>query len=124
MGTETSYQLRRQIMIGLLLVGVGTLFFLDRINVLEVDQVWHYWPLLLVAFGANKMIDYASAKHFVSGLGTLLTGLWLFAVFEHMWGLTFRNSWPFLFIVWGGQLIIEPLLAARLKSDTEHGNEK
>ena len=123
MSTDTSYQWRKQLLWGLLLVGLGTAFFLDRTDILELDELWHYWPLLMVVIGLNKMIGYPTARDFTSGLWTMFIGLWLFAIFEGVYGLTFRNGWPFLVIAWGVKLIVEPFIKQRFASHTESRHE-
>lgn len=123
MSTDNSYQWRKQLLWGLLLVGLGTAFFLDRTEVFELDELWHYWPLLLVVVGLNKVIGYPTARDFTNGLWTMFVGLWLFAIFEGMYGLTFRNGWPFLVIAWGVKLILEPFIKQRFASNTESHHE-
>ena len=124
MSTDFSYQRRKQVLWGLLLIGLGALFYFDRMGFLDVDEVWHYWPLVLVAVGINKMIGYPTARDFSSGLWMMFVGLWLFATFENLWGLTFYNSWPFLIIAWGAELVIEPFIKTRFAQNKEHSNEK
>lgn len=109
---------------GLVLVGIGTAFLLDRLGLFDIDQLWHYWPLLLVVVGINEMIGYPTARQFSSGFATTCVGLWLFACFEGAFGLTFSNSWPFLLIAWGIKLVIEPLVRARFAENNESGHEK
>lgn len=121
---SSSYEWRKQLMWGLVLVIVGVTFALDQMDVIDIRGVWHYWPLLIVISGINKMIGYPTAKHFSSGLWMVFIGLWLFAVLDHMFGLTFRNSWPFLIIACGVSMIIEPIIKKRFPSYEEFRNEK
>lgn len=120
MGTENnSYRQRKQMMWGLVLIAVGVAFLLDRMDVLDIATLWHYWPLLLVVAGINQTVGYPSAREFTSGLWTVFIGLWLFAVFEGLLGLTFRNSWPLFILMWGLQLVLEPVIARRFASNKE-----
>lgn len=123
MNTEKSYEWRRQLMWGLVLIGIGVAFFLDRHDLFDIYNVWHYWPLVLVVIGINKMIGYPTAKHFSSGLWLVFVGLWIFATFENMFGLTWRNSWPILIILWGVTLVIEPFIQQRFPSNQEPRDE-
>ena len=120
MGTENNgYRQRKQMMWGLVLIAVGVAFMLDRMEVLDIATLWHYWPLLLVVAGINQTIGYPSPREFTSGLWTVFIGLWLFAVFEGLLGLTFRNSWPLFILMWGLQLVLEPVIARRFASNKE-----
>jgi hypothetical protein len=123
MRNNDSYRWRRQVMWGLLLVAVGVGLFLDQMDMFDIERLWHYWPLLLVVFGINRMIGFPSARDFTSGLWTTFIGLWLFAVFEGDYGLTFYNSWPFFIIISGVTMVLEPIIARRLQS-RESDNEK
>lgn len=120
MNTETSYAARKQIMWGIVLIAVGLVFLLDRMDLVDLRSVWHYWPLLIVAAGINQTIGYPSAKEFSNGLWTVFIGLWLFAVFEGILGLTFRNSWPLFLLMWGLQLLLSPLINRRFPHLKEH----
>jgi putative Mn2+ efflux pump MntP len=108
-----SYESRKQVMWGLLLIGFGAAVLLDRMDMFEFHDMWHYWPLILTVFGINKMIGFPTAKEFCSGLWLTSLGVWLFANFEHLYGLEWQTSWPILIIVLGVNLIIEPILKNR-----------
>ena len=124
MNTTTSYEVRRQLMWGLVLIGIGAVFLFERMDLIEDHALRHYWPWLLVAFGVNKMIGYPSVRHLASGFWMVCVGLWLYAVFDHLFGLTFNNSWPFLVIAFGVQKIMEALLGGRAQANKEYNNEK
>lgn len=124
MSTENSYTARKQMMWGLVLIAVGIIFLLDRMDIVDASSVWHYWPLLLVVVGINQTIGYPSAREFKSGLWTIFIGLWLFAVFEGLFGLTFRNSWPLFLLMAGAQLVLAPVIARRFPESTRASKEK
>jgi len=113
MNSEASYHLRRQVLWGLLLVGLGVAFLLDQLDIYEVEHLWHYAPLLMVVAGINQTIGYPSAREFTNGLWTVCIGLWLFAVIEGLFGLTWTNSWPIFIIISGVTMAIRPIAARR-----------
>lgn len=124
MSTETSYDSRKQLMWGLALIAFGVAILLDRMDIFEINDIWHYWPLLLVIIGVNRMIGYPTAKDFTNGLWTLFFGLWLFAVIEGMFGLTWMNAWPIPIIFVGVTMVIEPFIKNRLAANSEKRDEK
>jgi uncharacterized membrane protein YjjP (DUF1212 family) len=63
--------------------------------------------------GINQTIGYPSAREFVNGLWTVFIGLWLFAMFEGLFGLTWFNSWPLFIIVGGIGMAIRPIAERR-----------
>ena len=117
MDSEASYHLRRQVLWGLMLVGLGVAFLLDQMNVIEISDLWHYAPLLLVVVGINQTIGYPSAGEFSRGLWSVFIGLWLFAVLEGLFGLTFANSWPLFIIISGVTMAIRPIAARRFNAN-------
>lgn len=124
MSTDKSYEWRKQLMWGLFLIGFGVAYLLDQMDLVDVRSLWHYLPLLLVVSGINKMIGYPTAKHFTNGLWEVVMGLWIFAVLEGMFGLTWMNSWPIVIIVTGVTMILEPLIKKRFAPNEEVQNEK
>lgn len=124
MTAESSYEWRRQLMWGLVLIAVGVAIFLDLMDVIEVRGLWHYWPLVLIVLGINKMIGYPTARHYSNGLWMVFMGAWLFAVFQNMFGLTFGNSWPFVIIASGISIILRPFIEKRFAANEESSNEK
>jgi hypothetical protein len=122
--SNSSYEWRRQLVWGLVIVGVGVTLFLDSMDFVELGTVWHYAPLLLVILGMNKMVGYPTARHFTNGLWEMIIGLWLFAVFERMYGLTFWNSWPILVIAFGVKLALEPWIRQRFAHNLEEAHDK
>lgn len=119
MHTEEAYRWRKQVVWGLLLIAVGTLVLLDRLDYLDLGAYWHYWPLLLVVVGINQTIGYPSPREFGNGLWTVFIGLWLFACFEHIFGLSFRNSWPLFILAWGLKLVFQPLVLKHMENKHE-----
>ena len=119
MDTEQNYTTRKQIMWGLVLIALGVIFLLDRMNMVEAETLWHYWPLVMVLAGINQTIGYPSARQFRNGLWTIFTGLWLFAVFENLFGLTFRNSWPLFLLMWGVLMVLTPFFNRRFPQSKE-----
>lgn len=120
MNTENSYAARKQIMWGLVLIAVGLICLLDRMDLVDLRSLWHYWPLLIVAAGISQTIGYPRAKEFTNGLWTVFIGLWLFAVLENILGLSFRNSWPLFLLMWGLQMVLAPVIQRRFPQSKEN----
>lgn len=117
MDCKHTYHWRKQLLWGLLLIGIGGAFLADQLGYANIYDLWHYWPLIMVVVGVIKMIGFPTAKDFMSGLWSVIIGVWLFANFEHMFGMYFDNSWPFLIIAWGVTLIIKPFVRDRLAAN-------
>jgi hypothetical protein len=40
---------------GIILIIVGLIFLLQQFDVDIFDQVWRFWPVILIIWGANKL---------------------------------------------------------------------
>ena len=90
-----------QTVLGLAILLMGVLFLLDNASVIEIGSVWKYWPLILVAAGFAKLVNENTKKGKIEGAWLAFIGIWLFFSFNHIFGLSFRTSWPLLIIAWG-----------------------
>lgn len=123
MNPELTYR-RKHAIWGVLLIGVGALALLDNFGYVSIDDLWQYWPLLLVLIGLGQIIDFSSAKQVTDGLMLVTVGCWLYASLEHLWGLTFGNSWPIILIACGVNIILKPILSEHWASHQGQNHEK
>jgi hypothetical protein len=40
---------------GIVLIIVGGIILLEQLNIDVFDQVWRFWPVILIIWGANKL---------------------------------------------------------------------
>ncbi len=107
---------RSQAVWGLMMIAFGTFVLLDRMDIVDARAYWHYWPLALAVAGLIQIVGRPSPREFGNGIWTIFIGLWLFACFEHVVGLTFRNSWPLFILAWGIKLVCQPFIERRFAS--------
>ncbi len=92
---------------GLLLIGVGTLFLLDRLRVADFgDLMRTWWAMIIVLLGVPRLFHRRSVW---SGLWLIGVGAWLQIARLHLYGLTFRNSWPLLLIIVGAGIALKAI---------------
>lgn len=90
-----------RILIGSLLIILGAVFISMNVGLIEHVPLTRFWPLILIMIGLSKLTQADSGKSRWDGIWLALLGLWFQAVTLHLYGLTYRNSWPLLLIVWG-----------------------
>lgn len=116
---------RKQMVLGILLIGFGTLMLLDRAGWLELDvdlrRIWHFWPLILLVFGINDIMPPSSPRLFLNGLFKIFFAGWWYVSYEHLWGLTFRDTWPALLIAWGTGMVLRPAVVNYFAGHKEQG---
>lgn len=100
---------RRSIAWGVALIVAGGVLIADRLNYLQLGPVWNYWPFLLVIAGLIDILTARRLTRAVHGLSLIVVGMWLYACLQHLWGLTFANSWPIILISIGATTLAEGL---------------
>lgn len=101
---------RDQAMWGLFLIGLGVVFLLARMDVIDLHR-WHtWWPMLMILFGAVWIVVPGRPRQIASGVTFVLIGLWFYACIEHWYGLRFRTGWPLLVVVVGVEMVLTALL--------------
>ena len=100
---------------GLVLIGVGMLFLLDRLDVADFGYVTsHYWPLIIVAFGISKILRGTLWP----GLWMITIGTWLQVVRLRLFGLNYSSSWPLLLIALGAGMVVRTIVTSMQRRDS------
>ena len=97
---------------GLVLMTVGTIFLLGRLDVLPGHAMASYWPLILVAVGLGKLLQPSDRKSPGSAIWLIFIGLWAEANVLHWFGLNWHNSWP-VFLIFGGLCVLVSELSGK-----------
>lgn len=92
---------KRRMGTGIFLILLGALLALDQWHQVPFHDTARHWPLLLIAFGAGRLVDrglFAPGPH-----AAILTGVYfeLGVLGHHEWA---RHAWP-LGLVWIGLII-------------------
>ncbi len=94
---------------GLVLIALGSALLMDRMGVLENQLLWHFWPALIAIAGLARMVGATHPDELVRGLMTVGVAFWVYACLEHLWGWSFRTTWPLVLIGFGLSRILEGL---------------
>ncbi len=98
---EHNHQHNRHWITGSILIGIGSLFLLDRLDYLDAPSLGHYWPFIIAIVGFVSMVGARSAEQVAKGGFLVFLAFWLYTSLEHVWGLSFHNSWPMILIALG-----------------------
>jgi hypothetical protein len=85
--------------IGLAVITVGVLFLLRNVGVLYFDDIWQYWPVILIVIGISKLANTHSASQVTSGL--LIGGIGTVFLLKNL-GYIYGDIWEY---IWPGVLI-------------------
>jgi LiaF transmembrane domain len=99
-----------QIVVGLIILGMGAVLLLDRYS--DVRHIRSWWPLVPILMGVVRLTNThpqprrrAGIRR--SGVWFIMIGVWAFVSDSHLFGFTYGTSWPLLIIgagvlmVWG-----------------------
>jgi hypothetical protein len=110
---------RKRILWGVVLIVVGGLFLVDRMDIYAVGEIWRFWPFVIAIAGLVEVLSATRFRHVTRGLLNIVLGIWLYAAIENLWGWSFRNSWPVLMIAFGITVVLNGLVEHFQKSKTE-----
>jgi hypothetical protein len=111
--------------VGLVLIGLGIVFFLDNFNFIYVDHIGRYWPALFIVFGIVKLLESDRNSQYGKGIFWIFFGSWLLVSMNGWFGLDFHDSWPILIIGWGISLLWRALYRQphyTIAEEQHHGN--
>lgn len=111
------------VMFGTMLIVLGAAAVLMNLGFIEHIPLSRFWPVILIMIGLSKLIQAENGKARWDSTWLLLLGVWFQLVTLRAFGLTYRNSWPLLLIVWG--VFLTGAALARKSSMTlakENGN--
>jgi predicted membrane protein len=87
---------------GLILIGLGTLFLLGHMGIVDTGKLWKFWPLIIVVVGLVKFFKERSQ---VGGAITIVVGVLLqlnqLGYLQLSWG----SLWPLILIAAGIAMI-------------------
>ncbi|MBB2485951.1 hypothetical protein H5407_12040 [Mitsuaria sp. WAJ17] len=99
-GNTPTRAARHQLWLGLALVLAGGVFLLDNLHFLELRRILPFWPVLLVALGAARLLTAAPGDKGEQIVGGLLLGLGSLMLLRRLGWLhmEWRDFWPLVLI--------------------------
>ena len=96
--------------IGLAVIAVGVLFLLRNIGIVYFDDLWQFWPVILIVIGLSKLANPHSASNVVSAL--ILSGIgtvFLLRNLGYIYGDVWSYLWPGILIAVGLSILVKHL---------------
>jgi predicted membrane protein len=93
---------------------VGLLLLLDHLNIISVDHLWRFWPLILIAVGAAHMAEPGRRQW---GAVVLVVGALFLLTSLNILRVDWSELWPLAIIIAGGMMIWNSLDAQRRRSN-------
>ena len=95
---------------GFFLIAIGAMLLAVNLGWAVPRGVWNYWPFLLIAMGAAKMLFGRDGESGGGGFWLILAGLYGWISIWNVWGLTWGTAWPIFVIAGGLSVILRPVV--------------
>jgi LiaF transmembrane domain len=93
---------------GVIIIAIGALFLLQNLGILYINDIWSYWPVILIAMGVGNL---ASGKWTPGTILTTIGAIFLLKNLGFLYGpmWEWRNMWPLLVIAAGVGFLLQAL---------------
>lgn len=103
----------RHLFSGMIFVIIGVVFLLGNMGVLEVDRILRFWPVILIALGAFRLIESGDDFGESSGIFWIIIGGFLLLGTMGILRVAFRELWPIVLIGFGALMLWRASLSKR-----------
>ncbi|MBI3492363.1 MAG: hypothetical protein HY047_11370 [Acidobacteria bacterium] len=86
------------VVIGLMIIALGVVLFLDQMGFIGWRPTWSFWPFLIIAMGLARLAQPRRDGRREGGWW-VFTGVWL--LLNEMRILRYRDSWPLFLVALG-----------------------
>ncbi len=105
--------------LGLGVLAMGILLTLDNLDIMNVEHLFDYWPVLLIMLGLAHIIQPGRDRRLGAGLLWLVIGSLLLLNSLDLWAFNVWDLWPLLLVLFGVQMLWRALTRGRRQIDLE-----
>lgn len=114
MKSERTRSIPSQVILGAFVVGLGILFLLDNLDIVDFHRALAFWPAAFILFGVVKLLDTNSPKGVLVGSALIGVGLVMTINRLGFMHINMRVLWPLVIIFIGGAVIYRAVTGRRL----------
>ena len=102
-----------RILMGTLFIFIGTVLLLQKLDIIYLEEllgirsIWSAWPIVFVLIGIGKIVNSPTLKQVGEGIWWIFLGSWLYVSINHVYGLSFSETWPAMIIAVGINVLWE-----------------
>ena len=114
MKSESKRSIPSQVILGAFAIGMGVLFLLDNLDILDFHRAVAFWPAAFIVFGVMKLLDTQSRNGTL--VGAVLIGVGTVMTINRL-GFMHINThalWPLLIIFFGAAVIFKAVTGRRM----------
>lgn len=102
-----------QVVLGCIVIGLGLLFLLDNMGLINVRYAFHFWPTILIIFGVLKIMQSRSTGAYIVGAALILFGAALTLKYMGLIYFSWRTLWPLTIIGVGLAVVFKSVRGQR-----------
>lgn len=95
-------------MAGGVIITVGVVFLLDNLGIIHFNDIWQYWPAILIIFGLVRITEAHGSAAIIWGGAVAGIGALLLADNLNLITFNWNLVWPILLIAWGLIILFKP----------------
>jgi predicted membrane protein len=99
-----------QVVLGGLVIGMGVLFLLDNLGIVDFDRALSFWPIVFIIAGIVKLLDTNARNGYVVGLLLIGAGATLILNRLGFFYVSWNTLWPVLLIALGAMVMYRATL--------------
>ncbi len=109
-----------QIVLGVIVIGLGLLFLLDNLGFINVRYTFRFWPTILIIFGLLKISQSHTRSGYILGGVMVLLGLsWTLKAMGLLY-INWSMLWPLLIIAVGVAVVSKSLPGGQQRQRRRH----
>jgi Domain of unknown function (DUF5668)/Cell wall-active antibiotics response 4TMS YvqF len=111
-----------RLILGLVVIGLGILFTLDKLGYVEAGSLWEYWPVLLIAAGFGRLLLPRGCHG--RGFGLVLIVVGTLFLLNNLGLLPYRvwDFWPVLLLLAGVSMVWRAVSGVRGRGPSRWGD--
>jgi predicted membrane protein len=102
-------------------VALGLLFLLGNMGFVDVREVFRFWPVILIAFGVLRIVEYGGDYGSSGGIFWIVIGSFFLLGSVGILRVAARDLWPVMMIAIGALMLWRTTLAKRERTQGQNG---
>lgn len=94
--------------IGIGVLAIGAILLLDNFGIVDAENLWAYWPVLLILVGVSYFVRPKGSRCILSGSIWLAIGAIILLSNFGIIGFEIWDLWPVVLVIVGLNLILKP----------------
>jgi len=108
-----------QLLMGLVIIAIGTFFTLDNLGIVDARPYLRYWPVALILVGVLKIWQSRGGGGVFGGLLFIVLGAWILLSSFHVVTINLFDLWPLALVFFGASLVWRGLRGTSQRAGTD-----